>query len=65
VEPLRGGPELAGAAGLRDRATGTKPAEPEAELDGVQFLPRDDDEAVERNLGERSKRWEQLFFKNP
>jgi len=41
---------------------GTRPAEPEANLEGVKFLPRDDDPATFAKLGDRSKRWEQIFF---
>jgi hypothetical protein len=42
---------------------GTKAAEPEASLEGVKFLPRDDDVATFQQLGDRTKRWEQIFFK--
>jgi iron(III) transport system substrate-binding protein len=42
---------------------GTRAAEPEASLEGVKFLPRDDDVATFQQLGERTRRWEQIFFK--
>jgi iron(III) transport system substrate-binding protein len=42
---------------------GLKPAEPEADLEGVKFLPRDDTPEVFAMLGDRSKRWEDVFFK--
>lgn len=42
---------------------GMKVAEPEANLEGVKFLPRDDTPEVFAQLGDRSKRWEDVFFK--
>jgi iron(III) transport system substrate-binding protein len=42
---------------------GSKPVEPEASLEGVKILPRDDDPSVLAILGDRSKRWEEIFFK--
>ena len=42
---------------------GLKRAEPEASLEGVKFLPRDDTPEVFALLGDRSKRWEDNFFK--
>jgi iron(III) transport system substrate-binding protein len=42
---------------------GLKGAEPEANLEGVKFLPRDDTPEVFAQLGDRSKRWEEVFFK--
>jgi iron(III) transport system substrate-binding protein len=44
---------------------GLKPAEPEADLTNVKFLPRDDDPATFALLGDRTKRWENAFFKAP
>jgi hypothetical protein len=41
---------------------GTKPAEPEANLEGVKFLPRDEDPETFAKLGDRGERWEQIFF---
>jgi hypothetical protein len=41
---------------------GVKAPEPEADMTGVKFLPRDDDAAGFAELGERTKRWETLFF---
>ncbi len=43
---------------------GMKVAEPEANLEGVKFLPRDDDPENFKLLGDRTKRWEDVFFKN-
>jgi iron(III) transport system substrate-binding protein len=42
---------------------GVKAVEPEANLEGVKFLPRDDDNTKLQLIPERTKRWEQLFFK--
>jgi iron(III) transport system substrate-binding protein len=42
---------------------GLKPGEPEADLNGVKFLPRDDTPEVFAQLGDRTKRWENVFFK--
>lgn len=39
--------------------------EPEASLEGVTFLPRDDDLTKLQLIPERTKRWDQLFFKSP
>jgi iron(III) transport system substrate-binding protein len=39
--------------------------EPEADLTGVKFLPRDDDPENFKLLGDRTKRWENVFFKGP
>src|SRR6266511_2983630 len=39
-------------------------SEPEANLEGVKFLPRDDTPEVFAQLGDRTKRWENVFFKN-
>ena len=44
---------------------GMKVAEPEASLEGVKFLPRDDDPETFKILGDRTKRWEDVFFKTP
>jgi iron(III) transport system substrate-binding protein len=44
---------------------GLKPMEPEADLANVKFLPRDDDPATFALLGDRTKRWENAFFKAP
>jgi iron(III) transport system substrate-binding protein len=57
------GQTLLAAQGYAAVRKGTRPAEPEASLEGVKFLPRDDDVATFQQLGDRSKRWEQLFFK--
>jgi iron(III) transport system substrate-binding protein len=42
---------------------GVKPSEPEANLEGVKFLPRDDDNTKLALIPERTKRWDALFFK--
>ena len=41
---------------------GIKAIEPEASLEGVTFLPRDDDNTKLQLIPERTKRWDQLFF---
>jgi iron(III) transport system substrate-binding protein len=57
------GQTLLAAQGYAAVRKGTKAAEPEASLEGVKFLPRDDDVATFQQLGDRTKRWEQIFFK--
>jgi len=42
---------------------GFKASEPEADLTGVKILPRDDDPATFALLGDRTKRWSDIFFK--
>jgi iron(III) transport system substrate-binding protein len=42
---------------------GIKAKEPEANLEGVKFLPRDDDFTKFALIPERTKRWEAIFFK--
>jgi iron(III) transport system substrate-binding protein len=42
---------------------GIKAKEPEASLEGATFLPRDDDVTKLQLIPERTKRWDQLFFK--
>src|SRR5579859_53481 len=42
---------------------GIKAVVPEASLEGVKFLPRDDDVTKLKLIPERTKRWDQLFFK--
>ena len=42
---------------------GVKAVEPEANLEGVKFLPRDDDNTKLQLIPERTKRWDELFFK--
>jgi len=44
---------------------GIKAQEPEASLEGATFLPRDDDNTKLQLIPERTKRWDQLFFKSP
>jgi iron(III) transport system substrate-binding protein len=41
---------------------GIKPTQPEADLNGIKFIPRDDDPATFAKLGDRSKRWQDVFF---
>jgi iron(III) transport system substrate-binding protein len=43
---------------------GVETTQPEASLVGVKFLPRDDDPETFKLLGDRTKRWEDIFFKN-
>lgn len=43
---------------------GAETTQPEASLNGAKFLPRDDDPATFQLLGDRSTRWEEIFFKN-
>ena len=43
---------------------GVKATEPEANLEGVKFLPRDDDNTKLQLIPERTKRWDNLFFKS-
>jgi iron(III) transport system substrate-binding protein len=57
------GQTLLAAQGYAAVRKGTRTSEPEASLDGVKFLPRDDDMATFQILGDRTKRWEQIFFK--
>jgi iron(III) transport system substrate-binding protein len=42
---------------------GFKATEPEADLTGVKILPRDDDPETFKLLGDRTKRWQDVFFK--
>ena len=42
---------------------GFKASEPEADLTNVKILPRDDDPATFALLGDRTKRWSDVFFK--
>jgi hypothetical protein len=42
---------------------GLKAMEPEADTTNVKFLPRDDDPATFALLGDRTKRWNDAFFK--
>ena len=58
------GQTRAGCPGLRAPcARALEAAEPEASLEGVKFLPRDDDPENFKLLGDRTKRWENVFFK--
>jgi iron(III) transport system substrate-binding protein len=41
---------------------GIKAVQPEANLEGVKLLPRDDDLTKLKLIPERTKRWDQLFF---
>ena len=43
---------------------GIKAVVPEANLEGVKFLPRDDDNTKLKLIPERTKRWDQLFFQS-
>ena len=53
------------AQGYATVRKGLKPSEPEADLTGVKFLPRDDDPENFKLLGDRTKRWETILFKGP
>jgi iron(III) transport system substrate-binding protein len=58
------GQQLLAAQGFGPVRKGVETTQPEASLNGVKFLPRDDDPATFALLGDRSKRWEDIFFKN-
>jgi len=58
------GQNVLAAQGYAPVRKGLKPAEPEASLEGVKFLPRDDDPENFKLLGDRTKRWEDAFFKS-
>ncbi len=57
------GQTVLAAQGYATVRKGMKVAEPEANLEGVKFLPRDDDPENFKLLGDRTKRWEDVFFK--
>jgi iron(III) transport system substrate-binding protein len=59
------GQTVLAAQGYATVRKGLKPAEPEADLTGVKFLPRDDDPENFKLLGDRTKRWETILFKGP
>jgi iron(III) transport system substrate-binding protein len=58
------GQNVLAAQGYATVRKGMKTAEPEANLEGVKFLPRDDDPENFKLLGDRTKRWENVFFKS-
>jgi len=58
------GQKVLAAQGYAPVRTGTETTQPEASLNGAKFLPRDDDPETFKLLGDRSKRWEDIFFKN-
>ncbi len=58
------GQQLLADNGFGPVRQGIKPTQPEADLNGVKFLPRDDDPATFAKLGDRSKRWQDIFFSN-
>ncbi len=57
------GQTLLAAQGNAVARKGVKAVEPEASLEGVKFLPRDDDFTKFKLIPERTKRWDQIFFK--
>ena len=57
------GQTVLAAQGYATVRKGMKVAEPEANLEGIKFLPRDDDPENFKLLGDRTKRWEDAFFK--
>ncbi len=57
------GQTVLAAQGYATVRKGMKVSEPEANLEGVKFLPRDDDPENFKLLGDRTKRWEDVFFK--
>ncbi len=59
------GQSLLAAQGYAVVRKGIKAKEPEASLENATFLPRDDDVTKLQLIPERTKRWDQLFFKSP
>jgi iron(III) transport system substrate-binding protein len=57
------GQRLLAAQGFAPVRKGVETTQPEASVTGVKFLPRDDDPETFKLLGDRSKRWEDIFFK--
>jgi iron(III) transport system substrate-binding protein len=57
------GQSLLAAQGYAVVRKGIKAKEPEANLEGATFLPRDDDVTKLQLIPERTKRWNDLFFK--
>jgi iron(III) transport system substrate-binding protein len=57
------GQNILAAQGYATVRKGMQVSEPEANLEGVKFLPRDDDPETFKLLGDRTKRWEDAFFK--
>ncbi len=57
------GQSLLAAQGYAVVRKGIKAKEPEASLEGATFLPRDDDVTKLQLIPERTKRWNDLFFK--
>ena len=57
------GQTLLAAQGYAVVRKGIKAKEPEASLEGATFLPRDDDVTKLQLIPERTKRWNELFFK--
>jgi iron(III) transport system substrate-binding protein len=58
------GQNLLAQQGYAVARQGIRATEPEASLEGVKFLPRDDDFTKFQLIPERTKRWENVFFKN-
>jgi iron(III) transport system substrate-binding protein len=59
------GQSLLAAQGYAVVRKGIKAKEPEANLEGATFLQRDDDVTKLQLIPERTKRWNDLFFKTP
>jgi iron(III) transport system substrate-binding protein len=57
------GQKLLAAQGFAPVRKGIETTQPEAGVNNVKFLPRDDDPETFKLLGDRSKRWEDIFFK--
>jgi iron(III) transport system substrate-binding protein len=57
------GQKLLASQGYAPVRKGVETTQPEAGLAGVKFLPRDDDPETFKLLGDRTKRWEDIFFK--
>jgi iron(III) transport system substrate-binding protein len=57
------GQKVLAAQGFAPVRKGIETTQPEASVTNVKFLPRDDDPATFALLGDRSKRWEDVFFK--
>ncbi|MBV9602347.1 MAG: extracellular solute-binding protein [Chloroflexi bacterium] len=57
------GQKILAAQGFAPVRKGIETTQPEASVNNVKFLPRDDDPATFALLGDRSKRWEDVFFK--
>jgi iron(III) transport system substrate-binding protein len=57
------GQKLLADQGYAPVRKGIETTQPEASVAGAKFLPRDDDPETFKLLGDRTKRWEEIFFK--